>query len=283
MNKTISMNNNGGDEENVNNFDIKLDDPAKFETCIETALTTTNNLSNLFNSMLATSFSDYIGCDIIVNGVSDQMNQIRYNLVTQLYFDLLTDAEYKRIEKDGLQVAFNGQNATYDGSVAGYYSRGINRNLRMIPTDYGKALLNKYIYNPEDADNIWAGRESGDPQYRTWTISSVRSPRGESIRSHIKVDTNKLIEKCYGTLKADNFGNVEKYQYSTDVIGPFTQGASLNDGSSYGNMYNSMRARSYVIHINRANVTNLSAAADRIGLRYNYGGSDFEPMYAVKR
>jgi len=196
--------------ETRNAYRIEVD-PKPFDPCGDLKVTSTRNLIDDINKILASSFSDYYGCGLTVQYQPDRLS---FAIIPTIVFKVLPDEEYK---KDGV-FAFIPSSATDAGDVLGRVQR-ITRSATIgklvSMTQDGKDALGSFMFdNFTNHKNV-----NWEESYRTLTTA------GNSFVIVNKFDIYKFLVAIYGA-KDDSESDVfyqitpsriinSQYQYKT--------------------------------------------------------------------
>ena len=170
--------------ETRNEYRIEVE-PKAFDPCGDLKVTSTKNLIDDINKILASSFNDYYGCGISVQYQPDRMS---FAIIPTVVFKVLPDADYK---KDGI-FAFIPSSATDAGDVLGRVQR-ITRSATLgklvTMTQDGKDALKHFMFDQFiDRKNV-----NWEESYRTLTTA------GNSFVVVNKFDIYKFLTAIYGS------------------------------------------------------------------------------------
>ena len=159
-------------------------EPKPFDPCGDLKVTSTRNLIDDINKILACSFSDYYGCGLTVQYQPDRMS---FAIIPTVVFKVLADEEYK---KDGV-FAFMPSSAADGGDLVGRVQR-ITRSATLgklvTMTQDGKDALEDFMFD----QFINHKNVNWEESYRTLTTA------GNSFVIVNKFDIYKFLQAIYG-------------------------------------------------------------------------------------
>ncbi len=196
---------------------VKLDMKAhaEFEAVADTAITTTDDLGKVINSIFGEVFDDYYGCTLKVEYMP---NYCAYVVFPMLYFKVLSNEEYRNAKR----TAFLPMSEVAADSMVARVQRlsriAATSGVKVEMTADGKSILEDFVIKNSKINQNVHLEDSFD-----WTqaYNVIPTENGTFVRV-FKLDMFNLLKMIYGDKSAD--GSKQYYQITpTGTIGAVTQ------------------------------------------------------------
>ena len=209
------------EEKVVEVLKLDMDAHAPFNPVADTAITTTDDLGKIINSIFGEVFKDYYGCTLSVTYMS---NYYSYLVVPMLYFRILDKKEYT----DDAVTAFMPMSEMAADSPIARVQRlsriAATNGIKVEMTENGKSILEDFVIKNNKINNNIHLKEDFD-----WTQAyNVLSTENGTFVRVFKLDMFNILRMIYGDKAADGtkqyynitpngtIGSVTKYQQPTN-------------------------------------------------------------------